>query len=152
MTDIDDIVDSFDFLGDWDARYQYLVDLGEALPAFDDSLRTEENRVQGCISKVWVYANPDSEEHGRLSYTGDCDTTIIKGVLALLIGLMSGRTPAQIVQLDVDELFERLQLAEHLSPNRHFGIYGIVELMKTQARRFLTGDESSADARQSAHG
>ena len=152
MSDIDDIVDSFELLGDWDARYQYLVDLGEALPAFDDSLRTEENRVQGCISRVWVHASPDPGEHRRLSYSGDCDTTIIKGVLALLISLMSGRTPAEIGQLDVDELFERLQLAEHLSPNRHFGIYGIVELMKTQAGCFLTGDELLTDGRQGAHG
>lgn len=152
MSDIDDIVDSFDLLSDWDARYEYLVDLGEALPAFDDSLRTEENRVQGCISRVWVHASPDSRDHRRLNFTGDCDTTVIKGVLALLIGLVSRRTPAEIGQLDVDELFERLQLAEHLSPNRHFGIYGIVELMKAQAARFAATEGQTANGRRRARG
>lgn len=133
--DIEEIVDNFEILGDWDARYQYLVDLGEALPPMDDMRRTEANRVQGCISKVWVYAEPDPDSAGCLRFRGDCDTAIIKGVLALLIELMSKRTPAEIEAMDVDDLFEKLQLAEHLSPNRHFGIYGIVDLMKAHARQ-----------------
>jgi cysteine desulfuration protein SufE len=144
MTDINDIVDNFELLGDWDARYQYLVDLGESLPPFDDRLRSDEKRVKGCISKVWVHAYRDPEAPGEVRYAGDCDTAIIKGVLALLIDLMSGRTPEGIVALDVDALFEQLQLAEHLSPNRHFGIYGIVELMKAQARELAADDRRVA--------
>ena len=143
MTDINDIVDNFELLGDWDTRYQYLVDLGESLPVFDDRLRTEDNRVKGCISKVWVHAYRDPDAPGDVRYAGDCDTAVIKGVLALLIDLMSGRSPEDIAALDVDALFEQLQLAEHLSPNRHFGIYGIVELMKGQANR-LAGDDRQA--------
>lgn len=143
MTDINHIVDNFELLGDWDTRYQYLVDLGESLPAYDDRLRTEDNRVKGCISKVWVHAYRDPDAPGDVRYAGDCDTAVIKGVLALLIDLMSGRSPADIAALDVDALFEQLQLAEHLSPNRHFGIYGIVELMKGQARA-LAGDARQA--------
>ena len=69
-----------------------------------------------------------------MNFVGDCDTAIIKGVLSLLIELSSGRTPNEIQELDLDQLFDRLQLAEHLSPNRHFGIYSIVELMKEQVR------------------
>jgi cysteine desulfuration protein SufE len=104
------------------------------LPALDDALRTEANRVQGCMSQVWVCPVADPSVPGRLNYLGDCDTSIIKGVLALLIELMSGRTPEQIEALDLDNLFDQLKLAEHLSPNRHFGIYSIVELMKAQAK------------------
>jgi len=132
--DIQEIIENFELLGDWDERYQYLVDLGDALPPMAETERTETNRVQGCLSKVWVYAEPDPDAEGRLRFRGDCDTAVIKGVLALLIELMSHRTREQIEALDLDGLFDELQLAEHLSPNRHFGIYGIVELMKAQAR------------------
>jgi cysteine desulfuration protein SufE len=120
------------------------VELGEGLPPMDDAHRAEGNRVKGCISKVWVHAERDPGAPSQVRYSGDCDTAIIKGVLALLIDLMSGRTPADIASLDVDGLFERLQLAEHLSPNRHFGIYGIVELMKAQARALAPHETAAA--------
>jgi len=136
---VDEFVENFEFLDDWDARYAYLVELGEALPPLDEALRSDQNRVQGCISKVWVAPLADPEDPSRLRYVGDCDTAIIKGVLAVLIELMSGHTPQEIAALDIDRLFERIQLAEHLSPNRHFGIYAIVELMKSQARDFAIG-------------
>jgi cysteine desulfuration protein SufE len=130
----EEVIENFEFLDSWDERYGYLVELGEALPPLDDALRTEANRVQGCMSKVWVYPLPDPERSGALQYVGDCDTAIIKGVLALVIQLCSGRTPAEIEALDLDDLFDQLKLAEHLSPNRHFGIYSLVEMMKEQAR------------------
>ena len=130
----EEIIENFDILGDWDARYAYLVELGEALPAMDDALRTDANRVQGCMSQVWVCPLADLSKPELLNYVGDCDTAVIKGVLALLIELMSSRTPEQIEALDLDHLFDELNLAEHLSPNRHFGIYSIVELMKAQAK------------------
>jgi cysteine desulfuration protein SufE len=132
MTSLDDIVDIFELLGDWDQRYQYLVELGEQLTAMPEQLKTEENKVKGCMSQVWVYPYQDENNKTRYHYYGDCDTAIIKGVLALLIQLVDGKTAEQIQQLDVDEIFERLNLYDHLSPNRHVGVYGIVELMKRQ--------------------
>ncbi len=134
MTELADIVDTFELLGDWEQRYQYLMELGEKLPRMPDALRTEDNRVKPCMSTVYVaaYADPDYPE--RVRYHGDCDTAIIKGVLALLIDLCSGRTVGEIQSIDMDEIFEQLQLGEHLSPNRHVGIYAIVDLMKSQAR------------------
>jgi cysteine desulfuration protein SufE len=128
-----EVIENFEFLDDWDTRYAYLVELGEALPVLDDAYRTEANRVQGCMSKVWVCPLVDPADPQRLCFVGDCDTAIIKGVLALLIELMSGRTPQEIAAIDLDHLFDELKLADHLSPNRHFGIYSIVELMKAQA-------------------
>jgi cysteine desulfuration protein SufE len=138
VTRLADIVDTFELLGDWDQRYQYLIELGEQLPAMPDALRTEENRVKPCMSTVYVagYADPDHTE--QIRYHGDCDTAIIKGVLALLIELCAGRSMAEIEAIDMDELFEQLQLGEHLSPNRHVGIYAIVDLMKAQARKLCT--------------
>ncbi|WP_455212002.1 SufE family protein [Kaarinaea lacus] len=133
MKELDEIVEIFDLLGDWDQRYQYLVELGEQLEPMSDKDRIEDNRVKGCMSQVWVAAHckPDNENH--IVFTGDCDTAIIKGVLALLIKLSSGKTAEEIQTLELDEVFDKLQLGEHLSPNRHVGVFAIVELMKAKA-------------------
>lgn len=133
MTTLDEIVDIFQFLENWEQRYAYLVELGEQMEAFPEQDKTEINKVKGCMSQVWVKGAIDDHRARTIKFTGDCDTSIIKGVLALLIQLTSGQTLDDIGKLDVDEFFERLELHEHLSPNRHFGIYAIVELMKKQA-------------------
>jgi cysteine desulfuration protein SufE len=140
---LDDIVDIFELLGDWDQRYQYLVELGEQLPAMPVELKTDDNKVKGCMSQVWVSGYRNKDNPAGVHYHGDCDTSIIKGVLALLIQLAAGRSTREIEQLDVDELFTRLNLDEHLSPNRHIGVYAIVELMKKQARK-LENDSANA--------
>lgn len=132
--DIGEIIENFELLGDWESRYQYLVELGERLAPMPGAHKTDANRVVECMSLVHVAAHPYPERSGRLAYWGDCDTAIIKGVVALLVGLFSGKTPDEIESLDVDELFQGLQLEEHLSPNRHVGVYAIVNKMKSQAR------------------
>ena len=135
MDSIDYIVSDFELLGDWDQRYQYLVELGERLPEMPAALHSEENRVKACMSRVWVAAYPDPRAPGHIRFHGDCDTAIIKGVVGLLVQLLSGLTPQQVLELDVDRLFERIRLGEHLSPNRHVGVYAIVDQMKAQAER-----------------
>ncbi len=134
MTTLADIVEIFELLEDWEQRYQYLIELGEKLPPMPAEYMIEDNKVKGCMSQVWVYPYEDAEDFGKLHYYGDCDTSIIKGVLALLIQLANNKTADELEQLDVDEIFERLNLDDHLSPNRHIGVYAIVELMKQQAR------------------
>ena len=131
---LEEFVGAFDILGDWDQRYQYLIELGESMPDMPDEYKTESNKVKGCMSQVWVQVYTDKTQNEKLHYYGDCDTSIIKGVLALLVQLVDSRTAEEIQQLDLDEIFEHLHLDEHLSPNRHVGIYAIVELMKQQAR------------------
>jgi cysteine desulfuration protein SufE len=131
--EIQDIIDNFELLGDWEQRYQYLVELGEQLPAMPVALKTPAQRVIECMSVVHVAAQPDPAGAGIINYCGDCDTAIIKGAVALLVGLFSGKTAAEIAALDVDALFQELQLEENLSPNRHVGIYAIVNKMKMQA-------------------
>jgi cysteine desulfuration protein SufE len=135
MTDVADILDSFDLLGDWEQRYEYLVEIGERLPPMADADRCEENRVKPCMSQVWVATAPDARRPGHVRLTGDCDTAIIKGVVALLVSLSDGKTPAEILATDFDGLFEGLKLADHLSPSRHVGIYAIVEKIREQAAR-----------------
>ncbi|MGD8514260.1 MAG: SufE family protein, partial [Granulosicoccaceae bacterium] len=85
MTTLDDIVEIFELLGDWDQRYQYLTELGEKMPAMPEALKTEANKVKGCMSQVWVSAYCDKDDPHRVRFHGDCDTSIIKGVLAVLI-------------------------------------------------------------------
>ncbi len=134
--DIREIIEDFDLLGDWDQRYQYLMEIGEALPSMPAEDKTDANRVMECMSIVHVVARPAGSLPVRLRYEGDCDTAIIKGVVALLVRLFSGKTPSEIDATDVDALFEGLHLEEHLSPNRHVGVYAIVEKMRRQARAF----------------
>ena len=132
---LDEIVTAFELLGDWDQRYGYLLELGEQLPFMPREDKTEDNRVKPCMSRVWVKAIPDPADPTHIAFRGDCDTAVIKGVLALLIQLCSGQTWQEIRELDLDEVFVRLRLDEHLSPNRHVGVYAIVDLMKSQAAR-----------------
>lgn len=141
MKRLDELVDTFEFLGDWDQRYQYLIELGEQLPPMPEGLKIEPNKVKGCMSQVWTSAYVDPDDASLVRYYGDCDTSIIKGVLALLIHLVAGKSIEAVESLDVDDFFRRLKLDEHLSPNRHVGVYAIVELMKQQARHlsFNTG-------------
>ena len=130
MTELDEMVDIFELLGDWDQRYQYLIELGEKLPAMPEKLKTEDNKVRGCMSQVWITARV---EDGWVRFLGDSDTSVIKGILALLIGLCEGLTAEQIQSLNMDEIFQRLSLDEHLSPNRHVGVYAMFDLMKQKA-------------------
>jgi cysteine desulfuration protein SufE len=144
MLELEEIADTFELLGDWEQRYAYLIELGEQLPPMPESALVEENRVKACMSKVWVQAVSDSSQPGRILFYGECDTAVIKGVVALLVNLLSGRTGEEISAFDVDRFFERLQLAEHLSPSRHVGIYAIVELMKTKAAAVQEAKDASA--------
>jgi cysteine desulfuration protein SufE len=142
MVELDEIAETFELLGDWEGRYAYLIELGEQLPEMPESEQVERNRVKACMSKVWVRAIPDPDHHDRILFRGECDTAVIKGVVALLVQLLSGRTRQQITRFDVDRFFQRLQLAEHLSPSRHVGVYAIVELMKTQAAAVVQAGSS----------
>lgn len=133
MKTLDELVSMFEMLGDWDQRYAFIIEMGEDLAPMPAALKLDENKVKPCMSQVWVCAYTQADHPGLVYYHGDCDTAVIKGVLAVLIQLCNAKTAKEIEQLDVDEFFERLHLHEHLSPNRHVGIYAIVALMKQQA-------------------
>ena len=108
---------------------------------------TDENRVFPCMSKVWVHAYRDPDNPELIRFHAECDTAIIKGVVALLVELFSGKTAQEILDMDVDQLFERIQLAENLSPNRHVGIYAIVEAMKSQVEALLSSETGLEEAK-----
>ena len=142
MTKLNEIAETFEILGDWEQRYQYLIEIGEKLPDMPTELKTDSNKVHECMSQVWISPYTLAEKPNKIHFYGDCDSSIIKGVLALLIQLVDNKTSDEIQKLNIDEIFNRLNLAEHLSPNRHVGIYAIVNIMKNQASKF----ESSSTA------
>jgi cysteine desulfuration protein SufE len=109
MSSINDYIEAFELLGDWEFRYAYLIELGEQLPPMPEPLKTDENRVKPCMSLVHVAPRLES---GKLCYTGDCDSSIIKGVLALLIDMLSEKTSEEILDTDVERLFKGLRLEE----------------------------------------
>ncbi len=135
--DLDRIIETFEFLPDWEHRYLFLDELGEKLDPMTAEDMVQENIVPPCMSTVYVKARPVEGDPSRIRYDGFCDTPTIKGVVAILVALFSGRTPQEVEELDTDAMFDRLHLFENLSPTRHVGVYAIVEKMKAQARAFL---------------
>ncbi len=132
--DIDEITETFEFFDDWEDRYRYLIELGRDLEGLDDSDKTEENRVQGCVSNVWLVTSEESGDPVRLAFRADSDAHIVRGLVAVLLAAYSGRSPEQILATDIRSLFERLDLASHLSPSRSNGFFAMVERIKGTAR------------------
>jgi cysteine desulfuration protein SufE len=119
MPTFDEIVADFSLLEGWDERYKYLIDLGRALPPYPEEKRDETHKVKGCASQVWL--DPRLVD-GRLEFAGDSDAHIVKGLVALLIALYSGRRPAEILSTDAHAALAPLDLAAHLTPQRSNGI------------------------------
>jgi cysteine desulfuration protein SufE len=138
-THIDAIVDDFSLLDDWDDRYRYVIELGRKLAPLDERDRNERNKVQGCASQVWLATNvrPDGAEGPVLSFVGDSDAHIVKGLIAILLATYSSRPAREILATDAVVLFNRLGLREHLTPQRSNGFRSMVERIKSDARTAL---------------
>lgn len=130
---VDDIVDALEFLDDWEARYSYIIDLGKQLPAMPAALRTEANIVRGCQSQVWLDTRFD-EITGKMWLGIDSDALIVKGLAAIVLAAYNGKTPAQILALDIENLFSRLDLIRHLSLTRGNGLRAMVKRIQESAR------------------
>lgn len=133
-----EIAEAFEFLGDWEQRYQFLIELGERLPVLDERHKNEHNRVHGCMSKVWLIAAPDEADPSALRLVGDSDNSTVKGLVAILLAMYSGRSAQQMLTIDADRMFDELGLYDHLSPTRHVGVYAMVEKIKSLAREFVS--------------
>ncbi|WP_271185073.1 SufE family protein [Maricaulis virginensis] len=129
-SEIEDIVDEFDLLGDWEERYKYLIDMGKALPDMPESDRTDANKVKGCVSQVWLVTEPGED---ILTFRADSDAHIVRGLAALLLRLYSGRTPADILSVDAREVLKRIGLSEHLSPQRSNGLTSMIGRIRAAA-------------------
>lgn len=128
----DQIIDEFTAFDDWMDRYSLLIDYGNELPAFPDSDRTEQNLIDGCQSKVWFTAEM---QNGHILYHGDSDAILVKGIVALLIHVLSDHTPKEIVDADL-YFIDRIQLRDHLSPTRSNGLVAMLKQMRLYALAF----------------
>jgi len=140
MPDIKEIIDNFAVLDEWDDRYRYLIELGRELPPLPEVARSEANKVQGCASQVWLDTQVRRDGAGGpvLTFVGDSDAHIVRGLIAILFAIFSGKPARQILETDALALFERMGLREHLTPQRSNGFRSMVERIRADARESLT--------------
>ncbi|HSH95025.1 MAG TPA: SufE family protein [Roseimicrobium sp.] len=130
---IEELESNFEVLGDWEERYAYLIDLGKKLNSLPESEKTEANRVHGCQAMVWMRMQPDLSHAGALRIQADSDAFIVRGLIAVLMVLYDGRTPAEILAIDATSVLGKLGLDRHLSPTRKNGLFAMVERIKSLA-------------------
>jgi cysteine desulfuration protein SufE len=129
---IDELIENFELFDEWEDRYRYVIDLGRALPPLEPQYQTDAFKVEGCMSQVWLVPLP--AEGGRLRFAADSDSAIVKGLAAVLLTAYSDKTPEEIVATDLEAIFARIGLDQHLSPNRRNGFFSMVETIKASAR------------------
>ena len=135
---IDEIRENFELLDEWDDRYRYVIELGRTLEPLPEEEHSAANKVQGCVSQVWLSKRVDrSQSEPRIVYRGDSDAHIVRGLVAIVLALYSGRTPKQILDTDALAVFEEFGFREHLTPQRSNGLRSMVEPIKTDAREAL---------------
>ena len=139
MAGIDDalseLADEFELLGDWEERYRYVIELGKELAPLTDAERSAANKVRGCASQVWLVTEPQAD--GALRFRGDSDAHIVRGLIAILLRLYSGRRPAEITAFDAKAAFERLGLAGALSSQRSNGLASMVQRIRRDAEALV---------------
>lgn len=134
-----DIAENLSFLDDWEDRYRYLIELGQALPKLDDTERTDTNKVNGCVSQVWLVAEPTSiDGEPGLHLRGESDAMIVQGLVAVLLAVYSDQTAREIAETDAIALFDELGLREHLTTQRSNGLVAMVNRIRSHARATLS--------------
>lgn len=129
----DEIIEEFEGLTDWMDRYAYIIDLGNTLEPLPESEKTPENLIEGCQSRVWIDAKRG--EHHEITFDADSDALIVKGIVALLLRVLSGHTPDEILEADL-YFIDKIGLKEHLSPTRSNGLVAMVKQIRNYARAF----------------
>ncbi len=140
-TSLEEIIANFDLLEEWDDRYRYLIELGKSLAPLPEEAHNEANKVRGCASQVWLDSQAEAGPgpQTRLSFRGDSDAHIVRGLVALTLAIYSGRTAAEIIATDAFATFEKLGLAAHLTPQRSNGVRSMIERIKSDAREAAAG-------------
>jgi cysteine desulfuration protein SufE len=131
---VEELLSEFEFLGDWEERCDYLIDLGFELPEMPAEAKTEANRVHGCQSNVWMTIET-KRVHGQpvVEILADSDAKIVQGLIAVLLTIYSGKSPSEILALDVKDIFDQLGLSRNLSPARKNGLNGMVQRIRSYA-------------------
>jgi cysteine desulfuration protein SufE len=141
---IDEITENFDVLDEWDDRYRYVIELGRMLAPLPDAARVEANKVQGCASQVWLTTKiePDGAAGPVLRFSGDSDAHIVRGLIAILFAVYSGKPARDILRIDALSLFDQLGLREHLTPQRSNGLKSMVGRIRAEAQHALAAVEA----------
>jgi cysteine desulfuration protein SufE len=128
---IEELIDNFEFLDGWEDKYRYIIELGEKLPVLDVEFHTEEWKVKGCQSQVWLVPSKNSD--GSISFSGDSDAMIVKGLIAIVLAIYNNKTAEDIKNTDIENIFSLLGLQEHLSPSRRNGLEAMILKIKYYA-------------------
>jgi cysteine desulfuration protein SufE len=139
MSAIDEIVENFELLDQWDDRYRYVIELGRTLAPLAEAAHVEANKVRGCASQVWLitHKQPDGAAGPSLTFEGDSDAHIVRGLIAILFALYSGKRATDILDVDPEAVFTRLGLRENLTPQRSNGLRAMVERIRAEAKAAL---------------
>ena len=132
VQNIDKLKTTFELLPDWEERYRYIIDLGRKLEPPDDAERNEATLVRGCMSQVWLVAD-DEDADNKLHFRGDSDAHIVRGLIGVLLMIYSDKTPRQIADTDIQQVFADLNLEQHITMNRRNGLYSMVETIQRHA-------------------
>ena len=140
MSQIDDLKADFDLLDDWEDRYRHVIELGRDLPALDEQERVPANKVSGCASQVWITSRTEHHPGGPiLHFRGDSDALIVKGLIAIIFGLYSGRPAHEIAGIDAQAILSTFGLKDHLTPQRSNGLAAMVARIKSDAAAAARG-------------
>ncbi|MBY0569028.1 MAG: SufE family protein [Hyphomonadaceae bacterium] len=131
---IQELTDEFALLPDWEERISYVIELARGLEPLNDAERVEANRVRGCASQVWLVSERRADAPEKLYFRGDSDAHLVRGEVAMLMRVFSGRTPAEILEVDPQALFERLGLKEALTAQRSNGLFSMIKRIQDEAR------------------
>ena len=134
---LNEIVETFGMLDDWDDRYRYLIELGRSLAPLPEAAHNDANKVRGCASQVWLETHVSGDAPPVLTFAGDSDAHIVRGLVALILAFYNGKTAPRILEANALALFEKLGLATHLTPQRSNGVRAMVERINAEARRAL---------------
>ena len=147
MSRIDDLVSDFELLDEWEDRYRHVIDLGRELPPFDDAARTQENKVRGCASQVWITsAVTGPADNPSLHFEGDSDALIVKGLIAIAFMLFQDRSARDILATDAVPVLRQLGLSDHLTPQRSNGFASMIARIKADAGAALQASSSAGMA------
>lgn len=147
MRSIEEILEDFEAVDDWEERYTYLIEMGKKLPSFPEEGRIEGNRIQGCQSRVWLVAGGSGE---GFQFLADSDSLIVKGLIAVLMSLYCGKTEEEVLRIDEQEVFQQLGLETHLSAGRKNGLRSLVLGLKRLAQHVVCARAREEESTQSA--
>ena len=134
MMSIESLIEDFSFLDSWEDRYKYLIELGNKNPRFSDEQKSEQWKVQGCQSQVWII--PHFDDSG-IWFEGDSDAIIVRGIIAVVLEIFKDKSAQEILDIDVEKIFDKMGLQEHITPNRRSGMLSMVDKIKYYAKQAL---------------